>query len=88
MDTITLELLAEFICGDDQQFAPIYRKGWELTKFFEAVGITRFTHDGSTRKWWVLDCLKQCTENEIYSIIQLLSSPRLYRGMPLKQAML
>jgi hypothetical protein len=61
----TLERLAEFICGDDKEFAPIYRSSWYLTRFFESVGLPKFQHDGTTRKWWVFDCLKQCSDKEM-----------------------
>ena len=78
MDEYTLERLADFICGDDKQFAPEYRSSWYLTRFFEGVGLSRFRHDGSTRKWWVLGCLKQCNDDELQRVILGLSSPKTY----------
>ena len=47
-------LLADFICGDDDQRFPTYRSSSNLTRFFQALGIDA-VHDGSTRKWWVLE---------------------------------
>ena len=39
--------LAEFICGDDKETAPLYRSSSMLTRFFETAGLPRFIHDGS-----------------------------------------
>lgn len=79
MDKQTLELIAEFICGDSQEY-PIYRTGWELTRFFQRVGFSNFIHDGSTRKWWTLSVLEQLSENNLRAVILRLADPREYRG--------
>ena len=73
-------MIAEFICGDDQAVAPIYRSSSKLTRFFHDAGLPRFVHDGSTRKWWVLDALKSSTPDELRQVICRLASPREYRG--------
>lgn len=80
MDTQTLELLAEFICGDDDKKFPTYRSSMYLSRFFENAGLPRFKHDGTTRKWWVLESLKQCTPDEIRKVIARLANPREYRA--------
>jgi hypothetical protein len=80
MDTQTLELLAEFICGDDDKKFPSYRSSMYLSRFFENAGLPRFKHDGSTRKWWVLESLKQCNPDEIRKVIARLANPREYRA--------
>ena len=80
MDEQALEALAEFICGDDEEAAPLYRSSSMLTRFFETAGLPRFIHDGSTRKWWTLNALQQCTPDELKKVISRLASPREYRG--------
>lgn len=80
MEKFTLERIAELICGDDKRTAPVYRSSWYLTRFFESAGLPRFKHDGSTRKRWVLDCLKQCSNEEIRQVILTLASPKTYKG--------
>ena len=80
VDEQALEALAEFICGDDKDTAPIYRSGGMLTRFFQAAGLPRFAHDGSTRKWWTLSALQQCTPDELRTVILRLASPREYRS--------
>lgn len=80
MDVSTLESLAEMVCGDDSSRFPFYRTGGELTRFFERAGVGRFQHDGSTRKWWTLEALKNCTDREIEQVICRLASPREYGG--------
>lgn len=80
MKELALERLADLICGDDQEFAPVYRSSWYLTHFFESVGLSRFRHDGSTRKWWVLSCLRQCSDEEIQQVVLGLASPKTYQG--------
>lgn len=80
MDATTLERLAEFICGDDLSFAPVYRTGSELTRFFHRVGLYKFNHDGSTRKWWTLNVLQSLTSTELYLVLQRLASPKEYAG--------
>ena len=80
MDDQTLEALAELICGDDEETAPIYRSSSKLTRFFAAAGLRRFVHDGSTRKWWTLDALRNCSQDERKNVLLRLASPREYRG--------
>lgn len=80
MDSQTLESIAEMICGDGDY--PVYRKGYELTKFFNRVGFANFTHDGSTRKWWTLSVLEQLTENNLKAVILRLADPLEYKGNP------
>jgi len=80
MKETTIEQLANLICGDDKDFAPIYRNSKNLTRFFASVGLGRFVHDGTTRKWWVVNCLRQCSESELEKAILGIASPNIYRG--------
>lgn len=80
MENYTLERLAELICGDDKSISPIYRSSWYLTQFFDNVGLSRFKHDGTTRKVWVLNCLEQCSNEELKQVILGLASPKTYKG--------
>jgi len=84
MDESTLEAIAEFICGDNQERFPTYRSGGELTRFFARAGLDRFRHDGSTRKWWTLESLKVCSESELKQVIARLANPREYSGDKIK----
>lgn len=79
MDGQTLDSLADMICGDGQDY-PVYRSGSELTRFFQRVGFSNFSHDGSTRKWWTLDVLNQLTDNNLKAVVLRLANPREYRG--------
>ncbi len=78
MDEKTLESLSEMICGDGPY--PVYRTGSELTRFFRRVGFCNFVHDGSTRKWWTLDVLKQLSGSNLRAVIIRLADPREYSG--------
>jgi hypothetical protein len=80
MDDQSLEAIAELICGDNAATAPLYRSSSMLTRFFASAGLSRFQHDGSTRKWWTLDALKSCSPDELRAVIRRLASPREYRG--------
>ena len=80
MEEYTLDKLAELICGDDKNFSPVYRSSWYLTQFFKSVGLSKFQHDGTTRKIWVLGCLRQCTSEELRQVILGLASPKTYGG--------
>ena len=80
MDEQTVEALAELICGDEGETAPLYRSSSMLTRFFESAGLPRFAHDGSTRKWWTLSALQNCTPDELRKVISRLASPKEYRG--------
>jgi hypothetical protein len=79
MDKQTKERIAEFICGDNITSFPVYRSSQYLTKFFQEIGIN-VTHDGSTRKWWVLNVLENLNGHELQKVILRLSSPKLYGG--------
>jgi hypothetical protein len=78
-DPTTLESLADFICGDDQEMFPVYRSSSYLTKFFNNIGIFE-QHDGSTRKWWVLDILNKISLEDLESVVLRLVDIREYKG--------
>lgn len=78
-DESTLDLLADFICGDDTSKYPIYRSSMNLSMFFDSVGINA-KHDGSTRKWWVLGILKQLDPGKIERVILKLVDFKVYRA--------
>jgi hypothetical protein len=80
MDGQTLDAIGDMICGDDASDYPVYRKGSQLTQFFQRVGFNNFVHDGSTRKWWTLEVLKQLSENNIRAVVLRLADPKEYRG--------
>ena len=52
--------LARMICGDDFDYLP-YRSSSQLTDFFQEIGFD-YTHDGSTRRYWVINVLKNLNE--------------------------
>jgi len=79
MENSTLDKIAEFVCGNGEQY-PIYRSSSHITAFFERAGVPRLIHDGSTRQLWVLNALKTCSREELASIIKRLASPREYQG--------
>ncbi|ABB15610.1 hypothetical protein [Carboxydothermus hydrogenoformans] len=81
LDEKTLEALAELICGDSTEW---YRKGWELPDFFRRAGLNCPAHDGSTRKWWTLERLKDYNLNpaNIQKVIKRLADPREYPQNP------
>lgn len=79
MDESTLDKIANFICGNEENH-PEYRSSSKLTAFFERAGLSRFIHDGSTRQRWALECLKKCNRNELADVLKRLSSPREYGG--------
>jgi hypothetical protein len=79
-DTATLEALADFICGDRNDLFSSYRKSSELTRFFQNLNINA-VHDGSTRKTWVFEVLKQLQPSGIEKIIIRLVDPREYKGV-------
>jgi hypothetical protein len=51
-----LDGLAGMVCGDADLFP--YRSSSHITSYFERCGLP-FVHDGSTRKWWVLERLTE-----------------------------
>lgn len=79
LDEATLDSLADFVCGDDSEKYPIYRSSLYLTRFFQGLGINA-THDGSTRKWWVLGVLKEIQPSDLEKVILRLVDLREYRG--------
>ncbi len=79
MDESTLENIADFICGNAEEH-PEYRSSSQLTSFFERAGLPQFIHDGSTRKWWVLECLKVCDRQQLANVLRRLASPKEYSG--------
>jgi hypothetical protein len=83
----TLEVIADFICGDNEEKFPVYRSSFYLTKFFKNIGIN-VEHDGSTRKKWVLEVLESLSINEIEEVILRLVDIKEYKGdiKKLKQA--
>jgi hypothetical protein len=78
-DTATLDSLADFICGDDSLRFPVYRSSSYLTRFFQNLDINA-VHDGSTRKWWTLEILKQLHPSDLEKVILRLSDLREYKG--------
>lgn len=82
LDPSTLELLAEFICGDTDSAGPVYRKGWELPKFFKRCHLDCIEHDGTTRKWWVLDRLNEYNDSEsMCKVLERLASMHEYQSL-------
>ncbi len=79
MDKTTKEKIAEFICGDNNNRFPVYRTSSYLTKFFQDIHLD-YVHDGSTRKWWVLDVIEDLNGPELQKVILRLASPKLYGG--------
>lgn len=55
--------LAEMICGDDPFRSFPYRSSSYLTRFFVDLDLD-YVHDGSTRRVWVNDVLKELTERK------------------------
>lgn len=79
LDPATLESLADFICGDQNDRYPVYRSSSFLTRFFQGQGIDA-THDGSTRKWWVLDVLQRLKPADLERVLLRLVDLREYKG--------
>ncbi len=79
LDPSTLDALADFICGDEAGKYPEYRSSGYLTRFFQNINISA-THDGSTRKWWVLELLKQLTFDDLEKVILRLVDIREYKA--------
>jgi hypothetical protein len=78
-DSATLDSLADFICGDDKERFPVYRTSTALTRFFQGIRINA-THDGSTRKRWVLEVLQQLPPSDVERVILRLVDLREYRA--------
>ena len=62
------EMLSEMICGEKGNSFP-YRKGYQLTEFFQKLGFP-FSHDGTTRRYWVRDKLYQLDIHEISKVVK------------------
>lgn len=60
--------ISKFICGEDGNSFP-YRSSYFLTQFFQNLGYD-YSHDGSTRRFWVQDVLKELSMEDISSIIR------------------
>lgn len=58
--------LANRICGDNNNYP--YRSSYYLTKFFQDLGYD-YEHDGSTRRFWVEDVLKELS---VYSLVNII----------------
>ncbi len=78
-DPATLESIADFICGDNNERYPVYRSSSYLTRFFKNIDINA-EHDGSTRKWWVLNVLEQLPLNFLEKVILHLVDIREYKA--------
>jgi hypothetical protein len=78
-DEAVLDSLADFICGDEESKYPVYRSSAYLTRFFQALDINA-VHDGSTRKWWVLEVLKVLQPSDLERVILRLVDLKEYRG--------
>lgn len=84
LDAAVLEGLAAIICGVGET----YRKGWELTRFFQNIDERFPKHDGSTRMWWTLELLKKSNREDaetqglpiLEPVILRLADPREYRA--------
>lgn len=79
MDESTLDKIASIICGNDESH-PVYRSSSHLTGFFARAGLPQFVHDGSTRQRWVLECLRQCSRDELANVLKRITSPKEYGG--------
>ncbi|MFW5853278.1 MAG: hypothetical protein ACOCU8_01385 [Patescibacteria group bacterium] len=79
IDDVTLENIADFICGDNAEKFPIYRSSFYLTKFFQEIGIN-VKHDGSTRKNWVLGVLKELSDYDLNKVVLRLVDIKIYKG--------
>ena len=79
LDPSTLEAIADLICGDN---GPYYRTGSMLPIFFRNAGLRCPSHDGSTRKWWTLDRLREYNADpqKMEKVIQRLADPKEYKG--------
>lgn len=60
------ESLAIMIVGDNDKFP--YRSSYYITQFFQQLGFNE-THDGSTRRTWTAEILKQYCIEDIYKIV-------------------
>jgi hypothetical protein len=79
LDFNTLEALADLICGDS---GPRYRAGRELPDLFRNAGLQCPDHDGTTRKLWTLERLREYNKKpeQIEKVILRLANPKEYAG--------
>lgn len=61
--------------------------GSEITRFFYSAGYPEFVHDGSTKKWFVLNCLRALSTRSdgsyhVVKVIKKLSDPKKYISAP------
>lgn len=61
--------------------------GSGITRFFRAAGYPEFIHDGSTKKWFALDCLRSLNERQdgpfhVAKVIEKLADPKQHIGAP------
>jgi|SRR5579859_3158847 len=77
----TLRPLAGLICGDH---GPVYRKGYELPRFFREADLECEDHDGSTRADWTEARLHEYNQDpdQMLKIVKHLADPREYTGNP------
>lgn len=81
LDPAALEVLADVVCGNDQDKFPKYRSSYYITQFFQQIDID-VRHDGSARKTWVLDVLINLSPSDLEKVIKRLADPREYKGEP------
>jgi len=79
VDAVTLDNIADFMCGDNSDKYPIYRSSFFLTRFFRDIDIDA-EHDGSTRKRWVLSVLQDMSASDLEKIILRLVDIKIYKG--------
>lgn len=60
------DVLSEMICGDNDKFP--YKSSYYITLFFKELGYP-FEHDGSTRRIWIANRLRECNTFNIHKII-------------------
>lgn len=58
--------IAEMIDGDNEKFP--YKTSESITKFFKELGYN-YVHNGTTRRYWIADRLKECDIEDIHTII-------------------
>lgn len=91
--------LAELICGDEikteleeegiKSADKAYRKGNILDEFFRSAGLTCPDFDGSTRKYWVNDRLKEYNSSNLMDKVLLhLCNPNTYMDLQVSEKIL
>lgn len=75
MEQKTLEQIAEFICGTDEEIYPQRRSSSQLTGFFHQVGLP-INHDDSTRAKWVFEKLNGLDRHQMADVLRRLVSPK------------